>query len=380
MSVPPMSKTRWRFLTLGAIGLAMLGCRNHLDDVYGRRAGVLGGESVNGTAVLGELFQQAGHRVFTWRRLSPRAATADVIFWCPDRFELPGQQAEQWLEDWLAQGNRTLIYVGRDFDAAPDYWNKILPAAPQSQRAEVTSRRNRAQAKFTRDRNSLPGAAACRWFSVKKQPQARKVRSLAGPWSQGVDAQKVEIQLASRLELPQQAQVLLSSADDPIVGRLVYDRSSQVLVIANGSFLLNLPLVNHEHRILASRLLQAVGSSKKIVFLESGPGVIEVLDKDPQPQVPTGTEMFAQWPLNWILFHLSLFGILLIAARWPILGLAKAVRQSSLSDFGKHITALGSLLQQTQDRTDAIEQIEHYQQVVLGEEPAVVSSSRWPSD
>ena len=46
----------------------------------------------------------------------------------------------------------------------------------------------------------------------------------------------------------------------------------QVIVVTNGSFLLNLPLVNHEHRKLAGHLIRECVPGTKVAFLESGPG------------------------------------------------------------------------------------------------------------
>ena len=58
--------------SLGGILLTILasGCSENVDTTYGRRAGILGGESVNGTAVLAEMFEDAGHRVRTKRYLT----------------------------------------------------------------------------------------------------------------------------------------------------------------------------------------------------------------------------------------------------------------------------------------------------------------------
>ena len=115
--------------------------RQELDDTYGRRRGALGGSSVNGTAVLAGLFERAGHKVKTWRRLSPKLGECDAIVWAPNSFAPPALEERQFLESWLAEGSfRTLVYIGRDYDASIAYWQKAQPIAPADQLIEVSRR------------------------------------------------------------------------------------------------------------------------------------------------------------------------------------------------------------------------------------------------
>ena len=88
------------------------------------------------------------------------------------------------------------------------------------------------------------------------------------------------------------AEVLLRSGKDVLVSRRPYDES-QLIVVANGSFLLNLPLVNHEHRKLAGKLIDAVGSPRKtVVFLESYAGGPPIRDKDPAAEARQQWKIF----------------------------------------------------------------------------------------
>ena len=66
------------------VGVWLAGRRNEsLSTTYGRRRGSEAGKSVNGTAVLAELFRRGGHRVTTFGRLSPKLEEADAIVWIP---------------------------------------------------------------------------------------------------------------------------------------------------------------------------------------------------------------------------------------------------------------------------------------------------------
>lgn len=363
---------------LGTLALLCLclpgcgGCSDGIDARYGRRSGAGARASVNGTAVLGEMFERAGHRVMTAVALSPKVRQrADVIIWFPDDFQAPSPAACRWLDEWLDEWpGRTLVYVGRDFDAAGFYWKKVLPTAPAGQQNEVARRAREADREFLARRGALPGTPECDFFRLEAWPGARKMQTLQGDpfWTEDVDPAAAEIELSGRVAPPLDAEILLRSGEDAIVSRQ-YRGQGQVIVVANGSFLLNLSLVNHEHRKLAGRLIAETGAPRQdVVFLESGPGGPRILDKDPAMRVPTGMEVFHEWPANWILLHVSLLGILFCFWRWPVFGRARDPAPEGLTDFGRHVEALGELLEHTRDRAYAMTRLLHYQQSMKGKE------------
>ena len=65
------------------------------------------------------------------------------------------------------------------------------------------------------------------------------------------------------------------------------DGENQIIVVTNGSLVLNYPLVNHENRKLAAKLIEQCGKPDKVVFVESEPGGPTVLDKEPTGGFPT---------------------------------------------------------------------------------------------
>ncbi len=71
------------------------GCRDTVHTEYGRRRGLQAANSLNGTSVLAHMFQQSGHRVSSWRRLSPKLDREQVIVWVPDDFAAPDQCASE---------------------------------------------------------------------------------------------------------------------------------------------------------------------------------------------------------------------------------------------------------------------------------------------
>lgn len=345
----------------------LTGCSRDIDTIYGQRQGPGASGSVNGAAVLGEMFEKAGHRVFSWRALSPRLHDrADCIVWFPDDFKPPSKEVREWLEEWLTQdAGRTLIYVGRDFDAAPWYWERVSTDVPPDQRTRVRKRLSWANDNYSSDREHLPKKPEdCGWFTIDNSKPLRKPKTLEGKaaWLNDIDAKKIDIELRSRLTPPKTAEALLRSGDDVLISRKAM-KDSQLIVVANGSFLLNLPLVNHEHRKLAGKLIGKVGApGKTVVFLESDEGGPPIRDDDPAAAAATGLEIFNVWPTNWILLHLAAVGVIFCFMRWPIFGRPRTCEIANGSDFGRHVDALAELLKRSRDHAYAMERILNYRQ------------------
>jgi len=289
--------------------------------------------------------------------LSPRLQQkADCIVWFPNDFEPPSKEVCQWLEDWLSEKpDRTLIYVGRDFNAAPWYWEHVLPDAPPEQRELIRQRLTDAKDSNNRARKNDIKTKRIDWFTLDRTRPSKKVKSLQGDpsWLEDIDASHVDIELNDRLQPSDNAEVLLRSGDDMLVSRELWN-DSRLIVVTNGSFLLNLPLVNHEHRKLAGKLIAEIGEpAKNVVFLESYPGGPPIRGKDPEASMPTGLEMFNIWPTNWILMHLAMIGVLFCFMRWPIFGRPRPSEPIGASDFGRHVEALALLLKRSGDRNFA---------------------------
>ncbi len=380
-------------LTIAFLLAACGGCGSSggIDDRYGRREG----ESVNGTGVLAGMFEESGHTVRSWHAISPALDRFDVVVWFPPDFQVPTEEQRERLEEWLGEKpGRTLIYVGRDYDAAVTYWKTVAASAPADQAPLVQEKLDEVKSWYELQRMALPADRDCGWFTLHRDAEERGVKSLQGPWSAGVDASQVDISLAARLEPPDddppsndlvspfwvppslhryRSEPLLSSRGEALVARVIdadWDQSpseqSQILVVTNGSFLLNLPLVNHEHRKLAGRLIDECGTSQRIVFLEAT-GDLVVADSDPQRSEITGMEFFLVWPINAILLHVAALAILLCFYAFPIFGRPRELPPSSRSDFGKHIDALGRLLTRVEANAYARDCLAEYQQIVKRE-------------
>ena len=365
-------------------GALLAGRRDQqLQTGYGRRRGQEYARSVNGTAVLADMFKRAGHRVTSFGRFSPKLEEANVIVWFASSFKPPTTEQREFLETWLENAplddERTVIYVGRDYDAALDYWNSIVPHVPPAQADEALRRQAETRAAAEASRAKMPAKEYARWFTMQRDARPRKIDQLSGEWAEGVDAKAAAIHLEGRLavplssdrastdpELPDDTDLLLASGRDALVTRVSdndWKDNGQLLVVANGSFLLNYPLVNHEHRKLAASLIGACGFRGRVVFIESGPDGPAVLEKEPVSGLPTALELLKVWPLNAILLHLALLGIVLCLARSPIFGRPRELPADSPADFGKHVAALGQLLARSRDRHYAQSRLAQYRQI-----------------
>ena len=361
------------------------GCssRKAIEVTYGTRRGA-GAQSVNGTSVLASMFEAEEFKVYSWHRLSPKLAQYDVILWAPNDFELPGEAQQRFLERWLAAGaDRTLIFVGRDYDAAEHYWRTIRSMVPAQQRIDVMRQQAIARALHATRRMGMPPDGVCEWFAMQRDADYHQAAKLDGPWARDLVRDQTDLWVQTALCVPTTKQletlwggrgpslghepdfeVLLYTGATPLVTRVTKPiwNGGQILVVSNGSFLLNFPLINHENRKLAGRVIQACGTRGKVAFLESGPGGPRVYDREPEQVVEQGTRERVLMALHWFVL-----GLVFCFSVFPIFGRARTPRSENNADFGQHIEALGALLQQTKDESFARRQVGQYRAIAYRE-------------
>jgi hypothetical protein len=380
-----------------SVCLAAAGCERTPDDLeseYGQRSENRLASSVNGYGVLADMFAKAGHAVSTQSDLTPELKdSADVIVYAPDDFAPPNKKTINWFEKWLeGKEERTLIYIGRDFDAAPIYWRKIRPQVPPKEQLEVDRRMQQAEAEFRARRRMMPDKAHCTWFDIDAKAPHLDIKSLDGVWSLNIDPPKVEIAINSRITavagdrdtdrlLIGDGQTLVfRERFDPIRTRpQLYDVSaaSQLIVVANGSFLVNLQLVNKEHRKLAGRLIGELDKPSRVVFLHADvPTRIRNTRGGGRQETAGVVDVFGVWPLSVILIQWIVVLALFCFSRWPIFGPPRDPQPPPASDFGLHIGALAETWELTRDSSYAQERWQHYQQHVRGEPGTVVANRK----
>jgi hypothetical protein len=334
--------------------------------------------SVNGLNVLADMLTAAGYTVRMRGSLSPTLKQqADVVIWAPDDFDPPAQETCNEVDAWLRdKENRTFVYIGHDFDARLAYWRQIIAQAAPADRGKYQEELDRTTAEDDLARQGRPAAAQCDWFSIDGTAKPRAVHSLDGPWAEGIDASRVAIELNSRILPSNDAEPLLADGDtivaretlaclNPQVRWLPEKHTSNLILVANGSFLFNVPLVNHEHRKLAGRLIDSFGAGKRVVILDGqNLAPMQANDDDSPDQSPQSMlDIFNVWPLSAILVQGSILIALLCFAKWPIFGPPRDPPPAAVSDFGRHIDAMGAALAGTGDAAYAQSRVQQYRQV-----------------
>ncbi len=369
-----------------SVALLLSGCGEEpLQTQYGTRFG----QSVNGTNVLVEMVRQRGHEVATRRRVSRALErSAEVFFWTPSS-NFPIGRAHRFFEGWLARRpGRILVFVAPGYDAAPGYWFKAALKAPTDHQRRYSEKQFLAAELAKLNRSLLPDYQDCGWFVFKKK-QSSSGGNLGGDptWRGGLRANDLEIESYGRLSPdPIGGDVLLSVADDPVISRVRVlcetGGFSYVLIVSNGSFLLNLPQVNHQHRQLTGKLLDEIerlrtlenpNLTSHVLTTETGafegnsssPLVVFLEGEDPtgQSQDDPGRNPYSflfKPPLSYFFFQLALGGVVFAFARWPIPARPRSGKQESLRDFGRHVAAVGELLEQTGDRSYAQQRLDYY--------------------
>lgn len=376
---------------LGALGIGLIvflfllvfltfsGRRDDVNGIYGKRRGAAGAaESVNGTAVLATMFEKAGSKVTSISELNRGLERFDAVVWFPNDFAMPPQKVRDYLETWLAaRPGRTLVYVGRDFNALPEYWRRMTSIADAQHAAEYARREAFASSEADTERLQMPLTEPCEWFTMKTDMPPRKIDSLDGPWASGVDATKANVVLNGRLDIPEpgdqlteqyerpEIDILLQSENDILAHRFerTWWSGSQVIVIPNGSFLLNMPLVNRENRKLAGQLIAEVQSKSgaNVAFLESGEGGPKVDPRKSRDSSTSALRLFMIWPMSFLVIHFAALGIAFCIAMSPIFGRPKHLPNEQVSDFGQHVTAIAEHLARTKDVAYAETRIRQYQ-------------------
>ena len=315
------------------------------------------GNSLNGTGVLARMFQRSGHRVMKWTRLSPKLEQSQVIVWAPDDFSLPREKQTDFLDNWLAnEPNRTLIFIGRDFDATTTYWQNQLQQSTNQNAIELRRKLEKAKAAKINSESNWTADRDCRWFRLSKDESSIDADI---QWADQLDQTKLTISPAFSIQ-PKvyresdesthsyarlQSEPLVADDANLFATRLTSTDwyNGQIIVVANGSTLLNYPLLNSENRKMAGKLISLCPSGSRVTFLQSGKDGILVSESDASS--PAIFRAFTVWPINFLMLHFTVLGIIFCFIVFPIFGRPHKLPEEQVSDFGKHVAAVGDLLQ-----------------------------------
>jgi hypothetical protein len=347
-------------------GLAMVaalgasGCARGPAAEYGSERG----NSVNGTKAFATMFRRRGDQVRTAIRVNTELGdwAQGIIRFAP----YPGPPAKDeadWFAAWLAaRADRWLVYVVGDFDTVAEYWKAVrdsLPDSPETEARRALAEEKRAEAdNWVADLppRAKTAADADEWFTVDTAwIPPRVCTRLSGPWGQGIDAAAAGLTLHEPLQ-SKHGSVLLEGDAKPMVLQKSGTGHGRLLVIANGSFLLNEGLAHPTRRVLAERVLAWTGPAGQNVALVEGGYLLGGI-----PHIPTFWDLLKSLPdLRWAAIHLGVAGLIAALARAPRLGRPRLEPSSGADRPAAHAEALGVLLARSGAAADANEMLERY--------------------
>ena len=392
----------------GLAGLLSLqtGCYEKATDfTYGKVAD----QSVNGVSVFANLLRQRGHTVSRKKRLTRRLDKFQTIVWAPDNNGGPPENVAAWMEQWLARDpTRVLIYVGRSYDGKLPFYRSMAGAAPANERDQWQRKFNEIliQEADYDDWFNLETEWKPHWFE-KEEDLRLDSSKLGGPWAEGVDPGLVELECSTLItpatdfndedaapafdvdlarhhadpatdfndedaapELKPEDQDseyyyddwytsfreeylttkdLLTVDGKPFafqVSPATYP-GQKLIVVSNGSFLLNFPLTNSEHRKLAAKVADEVKGD--VVFIESSYRWPKVGGQANDPALRW--TWIGQAPMNYIVPHFLFWGVLYCFVFFPIFGRPKRVQFHPPKAFRSHVEAVASILGRSKEQS-----------------------------
>ena len=345
--------------------------QDRLPVRYGQRGGQ-GRVSLNGTSAFARLLQEYDLDVQSASRLTPRIDRYDVLFWFPDSDREDYAEEQERLETWLRSGtDRRLIIVGRHYDATIDYLTQI----GQSQDSEqgLDYRRRLAEAVSVSHLESLEQQGTYFDGWVEWTPGSRRRSSqLGGPWATGLENANLTTSRYPNIPTaedqkshPTRSYEVKLEADGKPFAVAIQDslwNGGQVIVISNGSFILNYGLTDERNRQVVANMLDDLEFEDYFwdaLFLESDEAGLPVMQREESGQ-KTMWDWMTEWPFSFFIPHFLVLGILIYFVFYPIFGRPKNLALPSSTDFGQHVEALGELMEKTRDRAYAIQHINHY--------------------
>ena len=402
----------------------VVGCGGSTGGVrteYGLSSGVAGRSSVNGFGALRSAYEQSGFVTRDVFRLNTRTNRSDVIVWTPQVLNPIPNNVTRWLERWLKQGKRTLVYVVPDSGSEADYWLEARASAPPKQRMEYRRRLAKKINERFRWQSNRVELSTNGWFRLLPNVQSWKtVQSLSSGAGQSTvdqseqdEMQTTEFVLqpfdretknavpnanASSLGPTGPASQYTSywdvdvsntkvgfkplrstGTEDAVVAELTSGKwkDSKVIVVAGGSMLTNFAMTREQNVLIVNELVEScLDTSQKSKpyagFLTSNHSPIPISEQASKQSLVSGMEFLTVWPLSLLTIHATLLGFVVCMILFPIFGRARTIQRGSQSDFGDHLDAVASLMSKSRGEHYARRRISEYMRRMKGE-----TSGKW---
>ena len=349
------------------------------DTDYGSSRGA----SINGTSAFAAMLRQRGHEVRPAIRLTDELSewAQGIVRFAPYPGPPEAKEAE-WYRQWLAgDQERWLIYVVRDFDTQVEYWTQVRDgisktADPERYDEAEAKRVAAAEAEAKRvaasiETTSPPDKAeisppkkqkktgnAHDWFKTDTVSPASKIcTKLEGPWAKDIDAAAAGLSLHESL-VSDARSVVLSCEGKPLVLDKTAVVAGNILIIANGSFLLNEALVKPARRPLALRVAEWPDRElQQIAMIESS-----YVTSDEEETITLWKLIARMLSFRWVAIQMAIAGVFAALARAPRLGRPRPDPPSGADRPAAHAEALGALLARGRATAESIDLLERYRQ------------------
>jgi hypothetical protein len=158
-------------------------------------------------------------------------------------------------------------------------------------------------------------------------------------WGQDLDPHEVDLPVHQPIA-PGDEDVLLRGDGHPLAITWRVDGGGNVLVLASGAFLLNLPMAIPARRPLAERTARWIGQEPRRIAFVSGSSPLG------EPHAPPSLIewIFEDRTTFRVFLHMSVFALFACLARAPILGRPRGDPPSGVDRPAAHAEALGALL------------------------------------
>ncbi len=322
-------------------------------------------DSVNGISVFAEMLRSYGCDVKNYQNLTYATDQADLVIWIPDRLDAPNREEFEMIVDRYRENNwTTFMIVGRDYDAAVDYWQTVIELLPEDQRGRGQDQLNREMFNWKSMRGRTGRRDTTDLMRYRVRDRWEPATRISGELAEGVNGSETGIVLTGEPDFNRHysrfyVEELLTVDGEGFVFSMEQSSAPYLdfLFVSNGSLLLNLPLVNKENRKIAQNLIEYIDPID-VVILQSGS--TDITEGSPEVEKTSFWQWMGVGPFRWIIPHMMLLGILYCFCYFPIFGRARKLPPAKVSSFATHLQAVGALLEKTGKKQHARDMIENY--------------------
>ncbi len=343
------------FLAITVFSGTVVG-QSELRTGYGRCRGLQYATSINGTAMLKHFLESQNCDVVVNRTLSPAIENFDLLIWAPDSWDVPSESVIERINLWLRSGqNRTLVYIGRDYDASMEYWQNVINTVTGEPRELALRELSQSRLNWLAQSGESLQQLDCEWFTIEPgvsgNSQARLIGEVTDDLFVRGEVVWGERRIIPKSQSPFRIRSLIETETSEVFAFELTSRDSfanRIIVVNNGSFLLNYPFARKSRRPLAEELLAKVSQTEyygcRVMLLESGPQGLIVSDSE---NVGGQLAWVVEAPLKYIVPQIVILGVMYCFVVFPILGRPRRLVTQTESRFGRHLEALGRMWAKT---------------------------------